>query len=72
MSTDVDPVVAANRDYYANMPVRSYRVVLDVDVEWRSDEPDYSVGVIETDLPAAILAYGVRFAAARIRGVEPS
>lgn len=71
MSADVDPYVVANRDYYNNMPTRRYRVVVDVDVEYREDEPRYAEGVIATDLAPAIVAYGVRFAAADVQSVEP-
>lgn len=46
------PEDIANRAYYAaNMPTRRFRVEMDVDVEWREDEPDYAEGVIRTDLP---------------------
>lgn len=41
---------AANRAYYTTeMLTRRAIVVLEVDVEWRPDDPDYAMNVIETD-----------------------
>jgi hypothetical protein len=45
MRTD-RPEDIANREYYANMPTRRARVVVEVDVEWREDEPEYSFDVL--------------------------
>jgi hypothetical protein len=45
MRTD-RPEDIANREYYANMPTRRARVVVEVDVEWREDDPEYSFGVL--------------------------
>lgn len=40
----------ANSRYYNHeMKTRRVRVVFDVDVEWREDDPDYSLQVARTD-----------------------
>lgn len=46
MTTTDRPEDIANREYYENMPTRRARVVVEVDVEWREDDPDYSFSVL--------------------------
>lgn len=48
--TSNDAMNEANRRYYNNeMLVRRVRIVSEIDIEWREDEPDYCLDVARCD-----------------------